>query len=432
MSEQNYNKPQWLLDLENQSWQTEMVASGLAIVGSISLGPILKSLSENLIPLFTDYTLQNLEAVFLYLFNAQLIMVLCFIMHLSLRILWAGFLGLSSVYQNGISTENNLIYSSLFIGKLKDEFPDLSAYSMKLDKICSIIFSVICALLMILISLSFWIVVFIIASNWLRTILDPNLFAVLGKIILYCLLIFLAFAYLVTSGPLKNKSLGKKHGYLTNQILSKGLFLIAYQPIGYIMWTLRTNANMKKFYIIPFALLIPIGILTALQYDAYLDNFSARDFYYQNQNSFENKGYNYEDELNEGRRLAISIQSRVIEENHLEVFIPILKREQRFRDTICGSYTKNKEFSKRENRANKIQYYTNCAENYYQVKIDTIAYPDIKYSYSKHPNRDEKGLRFYVDIQSLPKGEHILYVQTSYAYEKEKGALRQIPFYKSH
>ncbi len=432
MEVKNYNKPQWLIELENQSWQTEMVASGLAIVGSISLGPLLKTLSENLIPLFADSTLKNLDAVFLYLFNAQIIMVMCFILHLSLRILWAGFLGLGSVYKDGISTKKNLTYSSSFVSNLKKEFSDLAQYSMKLDKVCSVIFSVICALLMILISLSFWILVLILVSNGLKSILKPEVYAVFTRIFAYLILVFFLFAMLVTSGPLKDKKIGRKYGYKTNQVLSKILFLIAYEPIGYIMWTLRTNANMRRFYVIPFALLVPMGILTALQYDAYLDNFSAKDFYYQNQTIYDHKNYNYEDELHEDRRLAISIQSRVIDQNHLEVFIPILQREQRFRDTLCGLYIPNKDLPKRERKSAKAKYYIDCAENYYQFKIDTTAYNDIQYSYSKHPNKQEKGLQLYLDIETLPKGEHVLYVQTPYTYKNEKGALRQIPFYKSH
>lgn len=432
MSNQDYIKPKWLVDLESQSWQTEMVASGLAIVGSLALGPLLISFSENLIPYFSDHTLRNLEAVFTYLFNAQTIMVMCFIMHLSLRILWAGFLGLSSVYPRGINSEKKIIYAESLIKQVKKEFPDLSAYSIKLDKVCSIIFSIICALLMLLVSIAVWITLFIVVSNLLREWLNPEVYTLIGKLFAVLALGFLIFALLITTGPLKNNSWAKKFAYPTNQIMSKILFLISYEPISYIMWTLRTNSNMGKFFMVPTLFIMIVAFLTVTYYKPYLDNFSPHDYYYVNHDSHENKFYNYDDELDKTRRLAISIQSRVIKENHLEIFIPILKREQLFRDKICGETPHDKKLNKRQRKLNRAKYLTECAPNAYTISIDSTTYQKIEYTYSKHANRQEEGFRAYLDIEQLAKGNHILKIQTLYSFEDEKPAIRHIPFYKSH
>ena len=53
-TENKNKKPDWLTALESQSWQAELIASGLAIVGSLSLGPYIDSFTDIILALFGD------------------------------------------------------------------------------------------------------------------------------------------------------------------------------------------------------------------------------------------------------------------------------------------------------------------------------------------------------------------------------------------
>ena len=55
----NKKKPDWLTALESQSWQAELIASGLAIVGSLSLGPLINSFADRFLVVFLRYQLHK-------------------------------------------------------------------------------------------------------------------------------------------------------------------------------------------------------------------------------------------------------------------------------------------------------------------------------------------------------------------------------------
>ena len=107
----NNNKPEWLQALEAQSWQAELIASGLAIYGSLSMGVYLDGLAEWAVLRFNDRVLDITYFLLLYIYSAHAILVISFITHLALRILWAGILGLSSVFPGGINMETKTFYS---------------------------------------------------------------------------------------------------------------------------------------------------------------------------------------------------------------------------------------------------------------------------------------------------------------------------------
>lgn len=81
-------KPEWLQALEAQSWQAELIASGLAIYGSLTMGPYIEGITEWAALRFNDRILGILYYLFTYIFAAHAVLVISFIAHLALRILW--------------------------------------------------------------------------------------------------------------------------------------------------------------------------------------------------------------------------------------------------------------------------------------------------------------------------------------------------------
>ncbi len=424
---QNKMKPDWLTALESQSWQAELIASGLAIVGSLSLGPLINSFSDNLLVLFDDSILAKLKYVMIYINMAYTILVISFIGHLILRIVWAGFLGLSSVYPKGINTEKESIYTKSFLKKLKQEFPDISSYSIKLDNTCSVIFSQLCSIVIILLSVTFWICLYIIFYEILKSVFSP----IVVKYILISLgsifVIFMTLLSVLTTGPKKQSAFAEKYSYNLNRIFSKIMFFVAYKSLFYMIWTIRTNINTKRFIFGMILIIFPTTIITTINSGDKLDLFSSKSYHKLNSQISDANSNNYTDELSGRRILRPTIQSREISSNYLKIFIPRIKRDEKLKKVLCGKF----DIKEEDDQNSKNIFENNCLNKYYQISIDDFQYTDIDFQLTKHPNKNEKGYLAYLPLDSISSGQHVLQLTTAYKNKANEKSVRLIPFYKN-
>ena len=115
-------KPKWLRALETQSWQAELVISGLAIFGSLQLPSLLNNLVDYCLFNFSEEYMEVFFFLFIYPYFAATILIFSFIAHLILRALWIGMLGLVSVYPNGINPDQDF-FSKDYMKKFLKEYP---------------------------------------------------------------------------------------------------------------------------------------------------------------------------------------------------------------------------------------------------------------------------------------------------------------------
>ncbi len=424
-------KPAWLQALEAQSWQAELIASGLAIYGSISLGSYLDGLAEWSLYQFNDRVLSILEFVFLYLYGAQAIIIYSFIAHLVLRILWAGFLGLSSAYPEGINIDNKA-FADHYLTRLKKEFPSLSEYSLELDKLCSVIFSILCCLALMLISISFWIVVFIAVSEVLSHFIDAQTISYIGYGIIVVFYIFTFFIYYITNGAKKESPFAKKYAYPINKAFGKTMMSLAYRPMTYIMMTIRTNVATATF-LIGMILIITLSVFVSIPRYAKVSRYFKADSNFSiNDHPDKVRRENYLDEVHRNYLLLPVIQSEVIEKNHLQLFIPGPKREQRFLRAFCGKYNTVDSLSIRENDINRSKFRSDCASRFYTIYIDEVKQAGIEFNYRNHPHNQEQGYQTYIPLNSISVGRHILQIEAEHRNEEEEKRNWFIPFYKTN
>lgn len=423
-------KPEWLKSLEDQSWQAELIASGLAILGSIALGGYLESLAEWVIPLFNDRVLGMLMNVFMYLFIAQTILVVCFIGHLVLRIIWAAFLGLSSVYPNGINDEDDSKYAPFFLKKIKEDFPSISSYTLVLDNYCSIIFSILCCIVLMLLGMSFWFCVLIVLSELLSLFVNPEVATIIGYVFLAIFILFAIFIFLLTTGPFKESDLAKKYAYSWNKKSSKILYFTGYKTYSYLFWTIITNVKIKNLGLIGFLIGNVSAAMMFLVREPIINNFSARSYARQNSIASYADQNNYADQLDCYKILKPIIQSREIDENYIKLFIPKMQRDAAYKNELCGTYKANKELGRRERRQEEEAVDVACVQQYYQLSIDDVSYQNPNFQFVRHEHSNEKGYLAYLRIDSIPSGTHLLKIETGYKNEDGKKAVRVLPFYK--
>ena len=423
-------KPLWLQALESQSWQAELVASGLALFGAINLGPFIDNMAEQLTVLCNDRVLNLLYYILCFIYMVHSIVVVSFIAHLSLRILWIGFLGLSSVYPNGINIESKVL-SSHFLIKLKDDFPNLSSYSIKLDHFCSAIFSILCSFVLLVFTLIFWGLLFVLVSELLNKFFEARVIMYIGFGMVGLFSILLLVLGAITEGPLKESSFAKSYAYNFNRNAAKLMYLIAYTPLNYIIYTIRTNTTTSKFYLGMSGILVISAFLTIPKLAEIASYYNSDLYFRMNEKLSSADSENYLNKVKKSIILKPVIQSEVISENHLLLFIPKFKREEIYKEKLCGKFILNEVLTRRENSIKKRKFNTECANKFYKVFIDEQKINNINFYYKVHDHNREKGYQTYLPLDTLSNGFHILKVESNYQNEEGELLQRIIPFYKS-
>ena len=131
-------KPRWLRKLERESWQAELLISGIALFGTLQLPGLLR-MSQNYLllnstneSLFYWFFAQSYWVFFVY------ILIGLFMYHFIIRTLWIGMVGLNSVYPDGIVPTK--LSSKHFQEQNQREYGDIDGYINRLDEHASGIF----------------------------------------------------------------------------------------------------------------------------------------------------------------------------------------------------------------------------------------------------------------------------------------------------
>jgi len=422
-------KPKWLQALEAQSWQAELIASGLAIYGSLSLGNYLDYFSDWAVLRFDERTLNIMVYMFLYIYAAHAILVISFITHLILRILWAGILGLSSVFPKGVNIETD-IYPDYFKDKLKRDYPNLSNYSLELDKMCSLIFSILCAMVIVLINITLWIGIYLVLSMLLLKILPVSVVNFIGFLVIGLYFLIAIIGTTMTQGKWKNANISKKYGYELVMNMSKFVYLIGHRSFNYITQTIRSNTTSKSFFIGMFAILILSMFFSFPRFVNTVEFYKPKSFANGSPDPSYSTKENYKDQITKEIILEPFIQSELIEDNFLQLYLPKFKREQPVIDNICDSFKWNDDLSKSKNRALRAASRNKCANIYYTLSVDDIKLKDLNYYYKNEFYNNRPGYEVFIPLDSLKSGRHVLKIETKYM-GGERNYVRNIPFYKT-
>ena len=252
---------EWLEKLQQESWQLELLISGFAIYGIYATRGIIEEWMY-----IADYKVQG-EAGFIlsglvFIFQkGWLIFFINLIVHVILRGLWIGAIGLR--YVSGEIDYDSLGYSERFTRFLKKNVGSYDDFIERLEKSCSVIFSYTFLLFLLFVSLMF----FILQSVVLTVLLQKTNFksseagTFFGMLLTaYFLLGILVFFDLITLGlfkRIKENSISKIYfflyrfyGWITLSFL--------YRPLLYNF--IDNKYTRRLFYLsVPYIFIILIG-----------------------------------------------------------------------------------------------------------------------------------------------------------------------------
>ncbi|WP_394975742.1 hypothetical protein [uncultured Croceitalea sp.] len=414
----DYKSPAFrkLLDsLQQQSWELELLISGFAIFGLFTAYEPVKiemvqASNEQQIYSFVIYFLA-LTACSILLFNLLL--------HVILRGLWIGALGLR--YVSGDIEFDKLKYADRFKKYLSKRIVSFDRYIGSLENYCSILFAVSFLLIFYVLALTVVIIVLVLIANFI--IDNESLPNWVSNGVGIPLMIFLGIGMLLTFFDFVTQGLLKRNKWVA-RIYFPVYWVFSFLTLSFLYRPLVYNFLDNKFGKRLILLLTPIYLLilivASLEYKTsnYLDK--DRDSSLQ----FANKE-NYLDLLTEDGNFPgeVVIPSKIIRTPYLPIFIPYkeniedrifaydstIKPKKDLRGLTSGvnfSTSWEDQFDSRKQRDSIRNRYLEIFNETHSFKIDTLKLDeDFIVTIS---GKDQLGFETNLNIRGISEGKHIL------------------------
>ncbi|NNE30757.1 MAG: hypothetical protein HKN40_00155 [Winogradskyella sp.] len=435
---QDYNNPAFkklLQKLQEESWQLELLISGFAIFGLFQAIKPLGVLSQEArtndqILVFTIFTVAAISCLIL-LFNLLL--------HVILRGLWIGALGLR--YVSGDIDFEKLNYSPKFTKYLKKRIVSFDRYIASLENYCSVIFAI--SFLLIFYVLAFTLIIGSIVFVAEYILSNENLSETVRYIIGIPLLVFIVFGMLLSffdflsQGWLKKKQWISKLYFPIYWVFSFLTLSFLYRPLVYNFLDNKFGKRLS-FFLVPIYILILVGTSFKYQKSNYIELGSMSTDQIAHTR-------NYENLINKDDGIFIksaAIPSKVISDSFLKIFLvfsdttedlifeynkglkPI--EDSRGLHSQMQFGTELVDFDKRDSL--KAEYMRTLKEIHI-IKIDSTSFnPEFVLGKSL---TDEFGFETYLDISNLNRGKHLLKVWMKKIKKEDTLFIRRatIPFW---
>lgn len=403
--EQNEKFKKWLDILQQESWQLELIISGFAIYGLFLLiDPIRASILKSQID-------ENMYSGFFWsgLLIAWFILTVNLLAHVVLRGLWIGAIGLR--YVSGEIDYDAFKYNLKFLEHLKKRVGSFDTYVAKLEKYCSVIFSVTFLLVFYMLGVLLIVFLITIVSSWMN---DGGYKEWIGIPIIVFLALgsMLTFIDFITQGWLKRKKWTTIFYFPIYWMFKYLTLSFLYRPMVYNLLDTKFGKRLS-FIIVP--LYIGISILAGMSFNTsnYLEFGSRSSSIIANVQNYEEF---IEDEM-DYVNLA-SIPSKVITDPFLHVFIVYGSSVE---DDVFYFYEDLKPKYDVRGFQSPVRFgagsdwgktnesmadYLNALQEMYRIKVDSVLFKsDFVLTENK---RNQKGYETFLDMKGVARGRHLL------------------------
>lgn len=402
---------QLLEKLQEESWQLELIISGFAIYGLfVAFEPISLSVKES----------QNEQQIYTFIISTVAmvscaILIFNLLLHVVLRGLWIGALGLR--YVSGDIDYDQLNYSPKFRKYLEKKVGSFDKYIATLENYCSIIFAISFLLIFYVLAFTLVIVSIALIANYIIDNDDlpgyiSNGFGI-PLIIFIVLGMFLSFFDFITLGWLKKKKWISRIYFPVYWVFSFLTLSFLYRPLVYNFLDNKFGRRLS-FLLVP--VYVVILIMTSLEYQTsnYLDDDQSSSSIFANSR-------NYEDEIDEDDEFirGVAIPSKVIKDPYLKVFVHYSNniesrvfnfnedlRPEKDRRGLQSDIRFTSDGMSFRQRDSLTKEYINTFNQIYRVKIDSVKY-ESEFILSQGI-RSDLGFETYIGIRGLSEGKHML------------------------
>jgi hypothetical protein len=413
----DYKSPAFrkLLDsLQQQSWELELLISGFAIFGLFTAYEPLKVEMLNA---------ENEQHVYSFVIHfialiACSILLFNLLLHVILRGLWIGALGLR--YVSGDIEFDKLKYTDKFKNYLSKRIVSFDRYIGSLENYCSVLFAISFLLIFYVIALAMVIICFVLIGSFIVDNENLPIWISLG--IGSFLMIFLGIGMLltffdfITQGLLKRNKWVAKVYFPIYWVFSFLTLSFLYRPLVY---NFLDNKFGKRLILLLTPIYICILFLASVTYEK--SNYLDSD---RNSSSIFANKENYQDLLTEETDMPgeIVIPSKIIRTPYLPIFIPFEeniedrifaydstikpKKDKRGLSSDIQITSNGNEWRTRRQRDSIRKRYLAIFNEMYSFKIDSLKL-DSDFITTTN-TKDQLGFETNMDIRTISEGKHIL------------------------
>jgi hypothetical protein len=430
-----------LLDkLQQESWQLELLISGFAIFGLFTSIP---SIDQYLLVANFD---NRITEVLLW-FSLKIccwILIFNLLIHVILRGLWIGALGLR--YVSGDIDYKELNYSPKFTKFLQKKIGSFDKYIATLENYCSILFAISFLLIFYFLAcitfiISILLIIFFILEPEASNQSFDTVKNVFGATLIFIIFIgaFLTFIDFVTQGFLKKKKWISRIYFPIYRTFSIITFSFLYRPLVYNFLDNKFGRRLSFILVPVFAFVL---FFATFQYRAsnYLSVDRSSSLNYANPN-------NYEDLLvhNSDFIKVAAIPSKIITTSHLKIFMLYKNNVEdrlfqynkglkplndlRGLESELNVTTNNSIGINYKKRDSLLKVYFKTFNEVHQISIDGNKYPS---DFIGTTNQNKKfGFETYLNIKNLKEGKHVLKITRKKKRKKDtvNYTLVKIPFW---
>jgi len=408
-----------LLDsLQQQSWELELIISGFAIFGLFTAYEPLKIGAENA---------QNDQQIYQFVllvvaFIACSILLFNLLLHVILRGLWIGALGLR--YVSGDIEFDKLKYHSRFKNYLKKKIVSFDRYIANLENYCSVLFAIsfllvfhVLAITLIILSIAL-VANFVIDNDELPNWVSNGIGVPLVIFIVFGM--FFTFFDFITQGLLKRNKWVSKFYFPFYWVFSFLTLSFLYRPLVY---NFLDNKFGKRIIFLLTPIYILILVLSGLEYrnSNYLEKDRNSSTIFANKENYLNMMKEDGDYPGEA-----VIPAKVITTKFLPVFMPYsenvedrifaydetLRLEDDRRGLVSNSFTITTNWSEkittRKQKDSIRKRYLKVFNETHFFKIDSLVFDSDFITTTDAKNR--LGFETYVSLQGIADGQHQLRV----------------------
>lgn len=426
--EEGQNQKSWLKTLAEQSWEAELIVSGVAIFGALSLPGQLEHLMDWLFIRLPDIYLTYASLLILYLYFAIQLMIAGFLIHFVLRVTWIGFVGLYSVFPEGVRSIST--YSEDFNNKLQKDFSSLENYTKSLDDASSTVFAAANSAILSLFSICATGTVFVIIAAIIHSFIPQFDLSIILIVLIGIVVSPVMFSSFLHLKILREKKWVQAIHYPLYKNASLALLNFAYKPLTYLILTFYSNVKVH-YYVIPFmGLAFMFGLFGGENLATSTFPFFKKDRYFDHskRSNYVLEEY-YADEKEEGKIVIHAmLPSSHMESPYLEIFLPKLKREVEAREEFCGTYEANPDLDEGENSEARRAFFLDCLGKFNELYVDDSLYTPIDIAYTRLPENNQRGYSMTLDLERLEKGPHSLTIKKQYFLENGDAKTIKIPF----
>lgn len=417
--------PKWLEDLQQKSWEPEILLSGIVLYGMFKVPDLLDDFliffKANIYGDSTD--IDNLVSLFkigVYWLIGGLIL------HLICRGIWIGMVGLSYTFPTGIN-HDKLKYTGKFKQKV-ERTPSYEQIVMRLEKISSSLFSLSFMLFMSLIGgYAFFFILVILPFFGLLIYFDIGFSGTFFDLFQYYVMLILAVAIVglgdfLTMGFMRRFKWFARIWWPFHKIISILTFSRFYRPIYYGM-----VSHLNKWVVF---LLLAVFVFGSIFGTSNLNESYYSGDPYVRLDLWDNAGYGlsvfsgyYQDQNADKPSARAHIPSDVISGDVLRLFLvaDIDVEDNMLEFTSLDSLIEL--YPDEPRSALKME----VVGNYYHVLLDTIQVSDTQWFFHYNLSTGQRGYLTYLNVSDLEEGVH--QVTLRYAYDTTRSFVK-IPFYR--